>query len=227
VNRSSFIARGESVSIAGVDVHTWIEHGMHFTSRMRALPTRAIVNHWTGGENGPSDLYRNLREHRGLAGIPEPLSVHFAVDAGGEVWQFADTEARCSHARGHGANSWAIGIEFICRGTAGSPRWTVERERRHDRIHGRMVSYDDLTGAQIETGIRLNAALCEVYKLPLVVPESRSDVISGELTAAQVVSFRGCLGHLHVEAQKNDPGLTLLRAIGAFGRLKPLPPRVG
>jgi N-acetyl-anhydromuramyl-L-alanine amidase AmpD len=224
----AFIARGVDVPIDAA-VHRWTEHGMHFTCGTRR-ETRMVVNHWTAAENSPPRVFESLRDRRNARGLPEPLSVHFACDALGELWQFADTEARCSHAKAHGANNWSIGIEFICRGdNFAAPSKGIVRDRVTDLIHGKLTTYDTLTPAQVATGIRLNEALCRVYGLPFVVPVKAGEVYATELPAAYVARFRGCTAHYQLEAKKRDPGLRFMRALRDYADVMsppPAPPRI-
>jgi N-acetyl-anhydromuramyl-L-alanine amidase AmpD len=212
-------------------VHTWVKTGLHFTCRMRPSRTRWIVNHWTGSENPPETLHRNMKNAvNSLTKKPEPKSVHFAVDALGEIYQFADTDARCAHAKAHHGNSISIGIEFICRGDDDKmPSRGIVRERQSDIIHGAIVTYDDLTAAQIAAGVELNEVLCAEYKIPLAVPRRGNDVYSTELPLSFLARFHGCVGHYMLEKKKRDPGLSLMRAIDARARAlqpPPTPPRV-
>lgn len=221
-----FIAGGVEIPIDAV-VHTWEAHTLVFTTSLRSHETRAIVNHWTAAENPPDRVFANMKNHRNaLTQKLEPLSVHFVVDAIGEVWQFADTDARCSHCKAHEANSWTVGIEFVCRGdNFAAPQRGHIRQRSSGVIHGDRVSYDDLTAAQIQTGIRLNEALCKVYSLPMRVPEtSTGELYNTELPAKYIARFAGCLAHFELERKKRDPGLTLMLAIQERGReLEPRP----
>jgi hypothetical protein len=215
------------------EVRGWREHGLHFATPMRTL-TKVVINHWTGAENSPMQMFNSMRLHTSAkTGHPEPLSVQFAVDALGVIWQFADASARCSHCAGSydgevRPNSFSVGIEFICRGTAlDAPSKGVQRQRAHDMIHGHLTTYDDLTPAQVASGIKLNEALCAAYELPMRVPQKGGDVYATALPAAYASSYRGCAGHLNFQLGKSDPGLSLLRALHEYGRAvhPTLPPR--
>jgi N-acetyl-anhydromuramyl-L-alanine amidase AmpD len=204
------VVRGKSVPVRAV-VHGFDKTGMHFTALARTSKCRVVINHWTGAENPPAKLFENMRRSR--------LSVHFACDVTGELWQFMDAEAYGAHCRGYGANAYSVGIEFICRGSNfGAPNNGIIRKRRFDVLHGTRVAYDDLTLSQIFAGVALNEALCGAYGLPMRVPEQGADVYTGVLSARQAAIYEGCAGHLNFEPKKHDPGATLLRAIRDCGR---------
>lgn len=202
-----------------VPVHTWLTTGFHFLTRTRVREARWIVNHWTGAENSAAQCFANMRRHKARDGSPEPLSVHFIVDQLGEIYQCADTEARCAHAYGNegDGNSYGIGIEIINRGHGTAPSKGFERSVRTELIHKRLVTYGDFFPAQVTAVIALNAALCSAYSLPMHVPHRDGDVYPTALPAAYRERFRGILGHLHLELGKPDPGLELLRRIHAAG----------
>jgi N-acetyl-anhydromuramyl-L-alanine amidase AmpD len=210
----SIIVRGEGVPIEAV-VHTWHETGLRYELPNRGS-TRVVVNHWTGSENPPEALFRNLKGR-----TKNGLSVHFAIDAAGEIWQFADTEARCQHAGL--ANGWSIGIEIINRASDKRvPTRNVVRVARREEIHGRSWFYAAFTVQQIHSAVVLNEALCTAYELPLAVPMLRGDVYPTVLPVQLLRSYRGVLGHLHLDIEKPDPGLELLREIQARGEARQL-----
>jgi hypothetical protein len=191
-------------------VRHWTATGMHFLTRMRIGELRWIVNHWTGAENRAEAVFDNMCERR--------VSVHFIVDQLGTIWQTADTAARCAHAADNGGNSWGIGIEVINRGHGSAPMKGFVRPRRTEVIHGHKVTYGDFFEPQIASVIALNAALCTAYGLPMRVPQRPDGTVwPTTLPAASLATFRGCLGHLHLDAVKPDPGLELLRRIHVAG----------
>jgi hypothetical protein len=209
------ICRGSRVQVP-FPVQTWETTGWQFHGRNRTHG-RVIVQHWTGAENAPVNMYANMLNHTNVYKIAEPLSVHFAIDQMGLIYQLADTELKCVHTPG--ANAFSIGIEHIGRGSdLSKPAKGWERERVTDTIHGHRVRYDNLLPAQIEASVRLNEALCALYGLPMRVPEDAAGkLLSTKLTDEQASVFRGCAGHLHFGI-KNDPGLRLLQAIQERGR---------
>lgn len=207
------VCRGMKVDV-DFAVRGWAETGLRFEGRNRVLCS-VVVNHTTGAENPPAAVHHSMSTRRNANGDPEPLSVHFLVDKDGIVYQMADTELRASHCKAHGLNAVSIGIEYICRHTAiDVPSRGTQRTIAVDRIHGRPVRYYELTLAQMRAGLQLNRMLCSLYGLPFAVPlDASGQVISTEMSDLRLRSFRGCIGHLHAEQKKTDPGLGLLRAI--------------
>lgn len=197
-------------------VRTWDEHGHHFRGRHRTL-TLQVVNHTTGSENPPATVFHTLSER--------DLSVHFVVDAGGVVYQMADTELRASHCPE--INVTSIGIEFVCRHSAIKlPARGIVRRLTKAVIHDAIVPHYELTDAQVRTGVKLNRALCNLYGLPFKVPLAMTgDVYPREMNDKLLKNFAGCVGHFHAQRQKTDPGLGILRAIRDAGKADlPAPP---
>ncbi len=220
-NTRELIVRGFGRAVP-FNVRTFRTTGMEFVGRTR-LVTRAIVLHTTGAENDADDVYRNMSERLTAQGKPEKLSVHFIIDQRGTIYQTADTEMRAAHCKAMDANSWSIGIELVNRlHNFKAPTKGYLRLRVTDHIHGEELTYDDLYPRQVEQCTRLVRALCELYKLPMRVPEDelgnvRSDVLAEE----EAARFTGVVGHLQLEPKKVDPGMRVLRAIQAAGKAPP------
>lgn len=219
------IVRGAKVPVP-FGVYQFADTGFEFIGRPRTS-TRAVVTHLTGAENAPGTLYDSMGRHyvfKDQKRVPAPLSIHFAVDQKGDVYQMADTEMRGAHAVGKGgdrsANAWSIGIEFIGRGSDLSrPARGYERERIKTKIHGQPVVMDELFDAQVKSGLVLLEALCRLYSLPVRVPEeANGDVLQGVLSDALYDGWRGVLAHPHVERGKTDLSPKLMRAVQRRGR---------
>lgn len=75
-------------------------------------------------------------------------------------------------------------------------------------IHGRPLTQYDFTDAQYEALARLTAALAEVF--PAIALDCPRDgagrPLARALTPEEFASFRGVLGHFHIQAGKIDPG---------------------
>lgn len=196
----------------GATVRTWHETGLLFSSvKPRHEATGLIVLHWTGSENAPPSVHRNLSE--------EGLSVHFVIDQFGVVWQMADANALCAHATG--VNVRSVGIEMINRGNDRKvPTRGVERVTVTERIHNQPVVYAGFTLEQQVAAIALVQTLCGVYRLPMAVPMQAGKVRATRLDAEQLRTFRGVIGHLHAqsgERTKCDPGLRMLELVHLHG----------
>lgn len=218
--RDVIIVKGKAVRCAA-PVHSWRDTGFHFLGITPRLKTRFVVNHWTASENSAADVYRHMAGHLSETGKAQPLSVHFIVDQAGAVYQCADADIRCAHAKERGGNTEGVGIEFINRGDGRAPEKGVLREPRTETIHGATVRYGAMTEAQEAAAIALNRALCTAYGLPMVCPLKGADIYPTVLPPPLLARFRGVLGHLHLDYGKRDPGLDLLRAIHAAGVAPP------
>lgn len=177
--------------------------------RRRAHPVTAVVLHHTGAENPPDRMFHNLRNRQ-----PGPLSVHFAIDQAGKVWQFADpAETVCSHAGE--ANGYSIGIEITSRGTAPAVQgW--EREAYTDTVHGRRGAFLRFYRAQMLAAYELCEWLCMSFGLPMLVPGEPGDRARRTvMTREELARFRGVIGHYHVTERKRDPSPHLLDEIKA------------
>ncbi len=75
-------------------------------------------------------------------------------------------------------------------------------------VQGQLLTQFDLTDAQYESLIKLTAALADVFpKMVLDAPRGASGrVRTGVLSPPEFASYRGLLGHNHVQANKVDPG---------------------
>lgn len=91
----------------------------------RTQPITELVIHTTEGEN-----VQALHDWLTSASDP-PLSVHFAIDQDGNVFQYVDTDDTAYHARSH--NAFSIGIEHV--GYANDPAtWTAEMLDASERL---------------------------------------------------------------------------------------------
>ncbi len=206
----TILVAGERVLVQA-PVRTWHESGLEFTTRSARTTTSCVTLHWTGAENPPEALHRNMSASR--------LSVHFAIDAAGVVWQFMDAGRFGAHCQAHGANGYAVGIELINRGVGLTlPDRGVVRATRVEKIHGKRVTYAAFTTPQVASCLALCEALCAAYRLPMQVPTIPSgDVLATNMSLADARRFKGVAGHFQFERSKVDPGLELLRAVQQRG----------
>lgn len=199
-------------------VYDWTATGMHFAGKSRTKETRYVICHWTGSENAPRDVWTNMQKRK--------VSVHFIVAQNGDVYQCCDTDQRCSHAAESGGNDHGVGIEFISRGhDTKVPTKGIAREVRTETIHKRRVQYGSMTPSQVSTAIALTSAICRAYRLPTSVPidVKTRGIYASVLPPLYLETFRGILGHFHLDANKVDPGLDLLRRLDrAFQEPPPL-----
>lgn len=106
---AGIIVRGRVVPAPGLQCVLPDTDGLWFTPentrvRARAKPADLLVFHDTAGEGSGPRIYRTLLAKR--------LSVHFAIDRAGLVWQFCDPAlVSCAHV-GRGYNSRSVGVEI-------------------------------------------------------------------------------------------------------------------
>lgn len=171
-------------------------HPMWFEGREFATTPRAIVTHWTAGENGAKGVYHTLENRN--------LSIHFVIDGKGVITQMADVATRCAHASI--ANSYSVGIEISNRGRFPAlPR--VPRASIDDRIHGRPVKCLQFFPEQVTSAHKLIKALCQLLNIPYKFPmDGNGKVKRIQLFDDELSKFTGVLGHLHISSKKTDPG---------------------
>ena len=188
------VAGGRPIKIDAA-VKTWHETGLGFPALGLRTETRAVGLHWTGGVGGAAPVYRTLGTRK--------LSVQFCIDVDGVVYQFADASARASHIGT--ANGWCVGIE-ICNPANGR---APGRETYQEHVQGRSFACSYFYPAQVASARALVTALCGFYGLPYAAPAS-----TVALSAADLKTVRGVIGHFHVTTRKVDPGTRLLRELG-------------
>lgn len=192
-------------------VRTWHETGLLFDKLRPRKETGLITLHWTASENPPVQVHRNMQA--------EGLSVHFVIDQFGIIWQMCDADRLCAHAEG--VNVRAVGIEMINRGTARDvPTRGVERPVRKERIFNQPVTYTGFTIEQQVACISLVRTLCTAYQLPMRVPLEGNRVRATRMTKAELMAYRGVIGHLHAmppDRHKVDPGLAILEHVQLHG----------
>jgi N-acetylmuramoyl-L-alanine amidase len=75
-------------------------------------------------------------------------------------------------------------------------------------IQGRQLAQYDLTNEQYDSLIKLTAALCTIFpNLPCDYPrDDEGNLVTTNLPPDQLASFRGLIGHYHIQHNKIDPG---------------------
>ena len=175
-------------------VDSWGGTGLHFPGLGRRTETRAVGIHWTGGRGHAEQVYDTLQQRK--------LSVQFCIDIDGTIYQFCDASDRAEHIGT--ANGWCVGIE-ICNPADGQDN---SRETYREVIHGRAFRCSYFHPVQVIAARKLTQTLCTAYGLPFQAPMASTVV-------PDLSTFRGVLGHFHVTRRKPDPGVRILRAIGA------------
>lgn len=141
----------------------------------------------------------------------DPFDQWYAMDAGGTVITIPPAvEARYGPRGGiRNGSDW--------------PLRPARREPVVGEIHGTPLRQYDLTPQQYESLIKLTAALHRALpQIRLDYPkDARGQALPRTLTDAEFASFKGVLGHWHVQANKVDPGPALdwEKVIGGARRL--------
>jgi N-acetylmuramoyl-L-alanine amidase len=78
----------------------------------------------------------------------------------------------------------------------------------HGEIQGRNLVQYDLTQEQYSALAKLTAALCKIFpNITCDYPRDASgELIRSKLSDDQLESYRGLLGHYHIQSNKTDPG---------------------
>lgn len=166
-----------------------------------------IVIHYDG--TGTSERCFAVLQKRGL-------SAHFLIDFDGTVYQTLDLRQRAWHATI--SNNRSIGIEIANLGALPIDKPPSQLDPRgvvphHSAIVAGVVQHEKLhqyafTDAQYDALAQLVAALRQTF--PLITHDCPADengvLIPHQLTREQWASYRGILGHYHVQANKVDPG---------------------
>ncbi len=191
--------------VAGVELPVAVDvvHTLRFEpgtcgARQRTSPCTLGVLHWTGGEGSGEQVHRVLTA-RGL-------SIHFCIDPEGVIYQYADPAAvACAHA-GRGANDISWGVEVSCYGfTVGDrlpPLAGRDRERYEATIQGRKMLVADFRPAQYEALDVLCDVLCGTLGIARAVYRGPNQLVPW----AQLRTWSGIVGHMHISKRKADPG---------------------
>ena len=183
---------------AGPDGRTLVEPGSEDLERVREVVDQLVLHYDAAGSS--RRCFEILQDERGL-------SVHFLLDADGTIYQTLDLRDQAWHATK--ANPRSIGVEIANLGAFPPVEGAGPRpERIRGVVQGVELEQVDFTPQQYESLAKLAAALCTVFPkiAPDVPRDERGVVRTAALGDAEFESFHGILGHLHVQANKQDPG---------------------
>lgn len=190
-------------------------------ARRRNSTIDLIVLHWTGAENPPEQVVKNLRR-RGLG-------VEFICDRNGTIIQCCDASKVDAYNAGR-FNARSIGIEIVNYGFRwpASRRWSLlqvppagaSREVYATRVNGRQRYFADFFLAQKASVLSLVELLVRRYQAvrPCTPMEEDGRPAQRVLTDLEADSFAGVCGHYHLVRSKLDPGTRLLADVGAMLR---------
>lgn len=180
----------------GKDLVTKVEgerEPLWFDHQIKHNPKRIILHH-TAGEGSRGQLYRVLRG-RGL-------SVHFGIDAQGNVTQYADTHRKCAHAGK--LNRDSIGIEISNRAVYPNVQGH-QRSEVMEEIHGKHRLMLRFYLGQVIAAHALCKLLCERLGIPKAIPRDGDKAVRHFLGVQNCQNFVGILGHYHCSEKKIDP----------------------
>lgn len=189
--------------------------GARFSKRKKGLPgvSQFFIHHSGGDGRNPSGMYETLYNQRGL-------SVQYAVEDDGRIYQFNDAADCCWHAGAH--NQISIGVECcLFPDAAAHPDYYSDANNKKrgnlahgtmvDVIHGRRRKVFCFTGPQVEALAQLAAAnwlaveiLCR--RTPAGPPRfPRTSQGIPRTVYHQHMEHRGLIGHLQCTESKWDP----------------------
>ena len=208
---------------AGVPVVSWMEpddpgKARHQPGRKeRGEGGRVFVEAESGDVERLREVVDQLVLHYDAAGSSRRcleilkergLSVHFLVDVDGTIYQALDLRDQAWHATI--ANARSIGVEIANLGAypPGSPEIAKAGAKLRGEAQGRELEQPAFTRAQYESLAKLAAALCAIFpRIELDAPRGADGRVRTSVIAEEEwSSYRGILGHLHVQANKSDPG---------------------
>jgi len=185
-----------------------------------------FIHHSGGDGREPSGMYETLYNRR-------RLSVHFAVEDDGRIYQFNDVADKCWHAGKF--NNISVGVECCLYPLADrNPEYYSEKRRERtgnlpheiveDIIHGRKMNVFAFTEPQVEALSRLAAGtwaalaklspkrggkiggvpLDDLFKIAPKFPRDKHATIP-RTVVQEPKKHVGLIGHLQVTRNKIDP----------------------
>jgi len=139
------------------------------------------------------------------------LSVQFAIDNDGTIYQLMDAKDIAWHARG--VNSVSCGVEISNAFYIRYQKWYKKhgfgkRPVKVDTtVHGKkMTPHTGFYPVQLEALKALADAVSRAFNIPLKVPlDKNRNLIKGVHERVAKRKFRGIVGHYHVSTNKSDP----------------------
>ena len=151
------------------------------------------------------------------------ISVHFAIDNDGTIYQFMDMNDIAYHAGGKVWNAKSIGVEMANAYYLKHQPWYVKQgleERpviKNAICHGRKLQpFTGFYPEQLEALKALMKAVHSATGIPLKTPLSRSgDTNTGVSKKCADGKFEGFMSHYHLKKSKIDcAGLDLKKILG-------------
>jgi len=211
------ICNGEPVEIDWHKVVLWDEPGglkcgpKQYKKRTGKRKPKMFVVHWDACLS--SKMMAGVLKERGL-------SVPFAIDNDGTIYQLMDTKHIAWHARG--VNTQSVGVEIANGVSLKYQKWYEKHGHgRRPIVEGVYLNGKKLTPmlgfypVQVEALKALIKAVCGAHDIPLKVPvDQEGNLVMSVDKRVTGRSFRGVVGHYHVTSTKSDPaGLALDKVI--------------
>lgn len=207
------ICNGEPVEIDWHKVVLWDEEGglkcepEQYRARKAKRTVKMFVVHWDACLS--SRQMSKVLKDRGL-------SVAFAIDNDGTIFQLMDTKHIAWHAKG--VNTHSVGVEMTNAVRLRYQKWYKEQgfgkrpviinaELNGETLPPMLGFYPE----QIEALKALMKAVCVAHNIPFKTPlDKNGSLVAGVDRRVQGRAFEGVVGHYHVTRVKQDPaGLPL------------------
>ena len=194
------ICKGERIPIKWNKVVTWNEEGglkaSNFKSHRGTRNPSCFITHWDATLSS-HHCARILQKRK--------LSVHFMIDNDGTIYQMADTNDICWHARG--ANNRSIGVEITNAYYLKWEDWYIRKGFGRRPLvtgavcHGRELKpFMGFYHVQLQALTALYEAINKGHGIPLVAPQIKTTVDPSVVDG----SFKGFCSHYHLTDNKLD-----------------------
>jgi hypothetical protein len=189
-----------------------VNHDLQFTigedgvNRRGSWPLHGGMLHWTAAENPGNRVFTTLTTRN--------ISVHFAMDPDGTVWQYADPGRVTTLNAGDtlGRTTWAIEIaNYGAASPSRIPDSAQDRPGYEAEVQGQMRTIADFYDVQYNNIFELCDLIHDTLNIPKVVYTSPVEFVPW----ARLRNARGILGHYHASTNKMDPGPRLLERLAA------------
>ena len=210
------ICNGEPIEIDWHKVILWDDEGglkcepSQYEARTKSRKVKMFLVHW--------DACLSSRQMSGVL-KERGLSIAFAIDNDGTIYQLMDTKHVAWHARG--VNTASVGVEITNAVKLRYQKWYVENgfgkrpliasAKLNGEVLPAMLGFYPI---QVEALQALIKSVCTAHGIPLEVPlDSEGKLVAGVDSRVHRRAFRGIVGHYHVTTAKQDPAGLPLKSI--------------
>jgi endonuclease YncB( thermonuclease family) len=186
-----------------------VDHSRQFTigedgTGNLTAPIVGGVLHWTAAENPGNRVFSTLTTRN--------ISVHFAMDPDGKVWQFADPGLVYTLNAGEslGRITWAIEIaNYGAASPSNIPESGRDRETYQFTVHGQEITVADFYPIQYTNIFELCNLIHNNLNIAKIAYTSPHELVPW----SKLRNLTGLVGHYHAADNKADPGSRLLERI--------------